>query len=273
MTPAALAVYTDNGLFYDCENRTSDWKIRVFPNLYSALTPTPKEPIAEWIALPGYGNHEVIVDSPLHEEKPADFSAEHMRLVFEVYRDRYANHCRRYGINYVSLFKNHGEAAGASLKHSHSQLIALPIIPSLIGRELSAVLSSDVCPYCDIVEREINSRRLIAQNQNWILIAPFFSKVPYEIWVLPKRHIGNLKNLDENQLDELARIMSDALRRLRSLLDDPPYNYMLFQLSSSYHFNIRIQPVLSDIAGFEKGTDIYINSVPPEQASAELRLT
>jgi UDPglucose--hexose-1-phosphate uridylyltransferase len=271
MTPKAVAVYTDHGIFSDGENRIQDWRIRIFPNLYSVVAPISRKPIGEWVALPGYGFHEVIVDSPSHTDSPADFSTEHMKLVLGAYRERYIHYCTAEDINYISIFKNHGEAAGASLAHSHSQLVSLSLIPPLITREVSAILSSSFCPYCDIVEREITSCRLIAQNENWIMIAPFFSKVPYEIWFLPKGHISNLSHFNDNQLDDLASILNDALRKLRSLLDDPPYNYMFFQLPSNYHFNIRIHPVLSKIAGFEKGTNIYINSVPPEQASSQLK--
>jgi len=272
MTPSAVAVYTDHGTFSDGIGRIMDWKIRVFPNLYSAVSPISKKPIDEWLALPGYGSHEVIVDTPCHTDNPAEFSTKHMKLVLDVYRDRYIHYCKEEeDINYISIFKNHGEAAGASLAHSHSQLVALSLIPPLITRELSAILSSSSCPYCDIVEYEKASSRLIAQNRNWIVISPFFSKAPYEIWILSHRHISNLSCLNDDQLDDLASILNDALRKLRSLLNDPSYNYMFFQLPSNYHFNIRIQPVLTKIAGFEKGTNIYINPVPPEQASSELK--
>jgi UDPglucose--hexose-1-phosphate uridylyltransferase len=271
MTPPAIAVYTDQGKFSDGIVRIMDWKIRVFPNLYSAVSPISKKPIEEWFALPGYGYHEVIVDTPNHSDSPADFSTKHMKLVLDFYRERYINYRNEKDIYYISIFKNYGEAAGASLAHSHSQLVALSLIPPLITRELSAISSSASCPYCDIVEYEKASRRLIDQNENWIMISPFCSKAPYEIWILPKGHMPDLSYLNDNQLDDLASILIDALRNLRSLLEDPPYNYMLFQLQPNYHFNIRIQPVLAKIAGFEKGTNIYINPIPPEQAASELR--
>jgi UDPglucose--hexose-1-phosphate uridylyltransferase len=271
MTPAAVAVYTDRGIFSDGKERIRDWRIRIFPNLYAAVTTTPKPPTTDWVALSGYGSHEVLVDSPRHQDSPADFNLQQMLMMLNVYRDRYNYYRHMSGINYISLFKNHGAEAGASLSHTHSQLVALPIMPPLLIREMFVISSSSVCPYCSVVEREMNSNRLIIQNENWIQIAPFFSKAPYETWILPKGHISNLGAINNVQMEDLASIMSSALKSLRSLLNDPPYNYMLFQVPSIYHFNIRIQPVLSKTAGFERGTDIFINPMSPEQAAIEMR--
>jgi UDPglucose--hexose-1-phosphate uridylyltransferase len=235
------------------------------------MVPSPEPPTSEWVALPGHGNHEVIVDSPDHWDSAADFSKEHMELILEAYKNRYSHYRYMSGVGYISIFKNRGNAAGASLTHTHSQLVAIPILPPLIQREVAAISSSSFCLYCNIVERETASSRLISQNDDWIIIAPFYSIAPYETWILPKGHISNLEDMSDGQRKSLAVALSDALRRIKSLLDDPPYNYMIFQLPFDYHLNIRIQPAVSKIAGFERGTGVYINPVPPEQAAAELR--
>jgi UDPglucose--hexose-1-phosphate uridylyltransferase len=235
------------------------------------MVPSPEPPTDEWIALPGHGNHEVIVDSPDHWDSTADFGKEQMELILEAYKDRYSHYRYMNSASYISIFKNRGEAAGASLTHTHSQLVAIPIMPPLIKREVAAISSASFCLYCNVVERETNSRRLISQNDDWIIIAPFYSIAPYETWILPKEHISNLEDISEGQRKSLAASLSDALRRIKALLDDPPYNYMIFQLPFGYHFNIRIQPAVSKIAGFERGTGVYINPVPPEQAAEELR--
>jgi len=271
-TPPAESVYTEAGVLADGSERIRNWRARVFPNLFAAMVPKPTPPTAEWIALPGHGFHEVIVDSPDHGIGPADFSRDQLALIFEVYRDRYSHYRRMSGVSYISIFKNWGDEAGASMSHTHSQIIAIPIVPPLIKRETAALSSASFCIYCNIVEREISSSRLIASNDNWILIAPFYSIAPYETWILPKGHISDLMSMDEEQQRDLGQILGDALRRLKSLLDDPPFNYMIFQLPSDYHLNIRIQPALTKMAGFEKSTGVYINPVPPEQAAAELRM-
>jgi UDPglucose--hexose-1-phosphate uridylyltransferase len=272
MTPPAEAVYTDDGVLTDGAERVRNWKARAFPNLFAVMVPYPTLPTAEWIALPGHGYHEMVVDSPDHDSSPANFSIDQMKLMLQVYTDRYSHYRVMRGVNYVSIFKNWGEASGASLSHTHSQIIAVPIMPPLIKREKSALSAASFCPYCNIVEREMASNRLIAKSDSWILIAPFCSQAPYETWIIPREHISSLEEMSENQCKDLASVLRNGLSRLASIMDDPPYNYMIFQLPSNYHLNIRIQPALTKIAGFERSTGIYINSVPPEQAASELRM-
>ncbi|MDM7912553.1 MAG: DUF4921 family protein, partial [Methanotrichaceae archaeon] len=271
MTPPAVAVYTDQGIMADGEERLRHWQMRVFPNLFAAMVPSPSPPTAEWIALPGHGYHEVIVDSPEHGDRPSRFSRDRMEMLLNVYKHRYAHYRYMGGVSYVSIFKNWGKDAGASLSHTHSQVVAIPMLPPLIRREMDAISSASFCLYCNVTAREASSSRLIAQNDSWILIAPFYSQTPYETWILPKEHISSLEDMGEEERNDLAAILRDALRRIDALLDNPSYNYMIYQLPSDYHFNIRIQPAVSKIAGFERGTGIYINPVPPEQAAAELR--
>ncbi|VVB64381.1 Uncharacterised protein [uncultured archaeon] len=236
------------------------------------MVPKPTPPTTEWIALPGHGFHQVIVDSPDHGTGPADFSRDQLEQILEVYRDRYSHYQNLQGVSYISIFKNWGDAAGASMSHTHSQIIAVPIVPPLIKRETTALSSASFCIYCNIAERETSSSRLITSNDSWVLIAPFYSIAPYETWILPKEHISDLVAMDENQRRDLSQILGDALRRMKSLLDDPPFNYMIFQQPFGYHLNIRIQPALTKIAGFERSTGVYINPIPPEQAASELRM-
>ena len=270
MTPPSVAVYSDKGVLFEGPGSGPGWQLRVFPNVFAAMVSSPKPPTAEWIALPGHGHHEVIVDSPQHRENTADFSLDHMERLLLVYRDRYLHYSSLDEVKYISIFKNWGKEAGASLSHSHSQIITLPILPPLMKREQEAILQSSFCPFCNIVERERTSCRLIAEDEHWLLIAPFYSLAPYETWILPKRHLSNLAEIKDIERKSLAVLMKNVLGSLRSLLDDPPYNLMIFQQPAGYHFNIRIQPAVSKIAGFERSTGIYINSVPPEQAAAEL---
>jgi UDPglucose--hexose-1-phosphate uridylyltransferase len=273
MTPPADAVYTQQGVSSDDQERISGWLLRVFPNVFAAMVPIPKPATAEWIALPGQGYHEVIVDSPQHRENPADFSQGRMERLIHVYRDRYVHYYRNDLAKYVTIFKNWGKEAGASLSHSHSQLVTLPILPPLIKREQDAISRATRCPFCNIVAQEKESSRLIEENENWILIAPFYSQAPYETWILPKRHFSNLQEMHEAEGKSLAALLKRALGSMRSQLNDPSYNCMIFQLPFGYHLNIRIQPAISKIAGFERGTGMYINSVAPEQAAFELRQT
>lgn len=248
-----------------------NWQIRVIPNLYAAMVPQPTPPTLQWVALPGHGFHEVIIDSPDHWTSAAEFSVERLDLLLSVYRDRYSYYCTMNDVRYIAIFKNRGEAAGASLAHTHSQVVGLPILPPLIKREVDASSQASFCLYCNVIEREAASERLISRNDTWMLIAPFYSQAPYETWILPRVHISNLDEVTEAQRMDLAMMLKDALRRNSSLLNDPPFNFEIFQMPYDYHMNIRIQPAISKTAGFERGTGVYLNPVPPEQAAAELR--
>lgn len=271
-TPPAVAVYKGREIVSDDEaDRIEDWDIRVIPNLFAAAVQSPTPPTGQWIALPGFGYHEVMVDSRDHFATAADFSLEHMELLLKVYRDRYIHYRYMTGINCVSIFKNSGPESGATLEHSHSQVVALPIIPPIMKQEISAIEDASFCLYCNVADREMASERLIARNDSWILISPFYSQSPYEMWILPRTHLSNLEDLSQEQMKDLAALLRDALRRMNALLDDPPFNYMFYQLPYGYHINIRVQPAVTKIAGLEKSTGVYIVPVPPEEAASELR--
>jgi len=271
-TPPAVAVYTSRGIFTESEDeRISDWKMRVVPNLFATMIPQPPPPTPEWVAIPGHGYHEVIIDSPEHWANAARFDEEQMALLLSVFRDRYSYYRSMEDVRYISMFKNRGKAAGASLLHSHSQVVAIPILPPLVKREISAISSASFCLYCNIISREEASGRFIAGNDSWIAIAPFCSQVPYETWIISRGHVSNIMEMTDKQMSDLGQILRTALLALANLLDDPPYNFMIYQLERDYHFNLRIQPAISKIAGFERSTGMYINSVPPEQAAGELR--
>jgi len=268
-TPPAVAVYTDHGIRADGEERVKNWWARSFLNLYPAMVPSPKPPTREWVADFARGFHEVIVESPDHESDPSRFSRRDLERLVAVYKDRYVRRISETGVEYVSIFKNWGRVAGASLSHTHTQLVALPLVPPALIREMEAISSAPRCPYCSLVEREASSDRLIFENEGFVLIAPFSSQVPYETWILPKKHASDLEGLDSGGL---AQVLGEALRRLDRLLSGPPYNYTIRQLPDRrYHLNIRIQPAISTMAGFEKNTGIFINTVPPEEAAKELR--
>ncbi|MDD3041834.1 MAG: DUF4921 family protein [Methanosarcinaceae archaeon] len=286
-TPPASVVYKDGTLFEEGAERVQDWDVRCFPNIYPALSPAPPPthspafpPIPAFSglqgfrceAVPGFGFHEVIVESPVHGRNLEVFSDGELRLLMRVYRDRVAHYRQHEKIRYVSLFKNFGKAAGASLEHSHSQLLALPLLPPLFEKELQAIRALDRCPYCAVLETEIRAERLILENRDCIAFAPYCSKVPFEVWILPKKHVCSLETCSEDLLFSLGDMLRAIVSKYREKLMGPAYNCM-FHLSESpeYHLSLRLIPRLSLPAGFELNTGIYINTVSPERAASCLR--
>lgn len=273
-TPPGTAVYKNGDILKDTdEELVTGWGIRCIPNLYPALSPDADEvENTSFSVMKGFGFHEVIIENPIHESRLHLFSDEQILLLMKAYRDRVVHYQSQEGIKYVSLFKNWGKKAGASLEHTHSQLIALPIAPSSIIKEKKAMDELEKCPYCRIVEKESGSERQVYENSDFILIAPYYSRSPYEMWMLPKEHVNHLSSFSDELLMSLGDCIRKAVELLEGTIPELAYNYMFFQVEHdlSYHFNVRIAPITSIAAGFEKNTDIYINTMPPETAVEHL---
>jgi UDPglucose--hexose-1-phosphate uridylyltransferase len=276
-TPPATAVYKNGEVFADTgEKRVRNWDFRCFPNLYPALSPAPPPPGyhgKDLEAFPGFGFHEVIVESPVHGKNLEDFSDTEISGLMRVYKDRVCHYAAREKIRYVALFKNSGKAAGASQDHPHSQLLALPICPQVLERELKAIRKGEKCPYCILLEKEKASSRLIHENSKFVAFAPYYSIGPFEVWILPKEHISFLGEFSPELLFALGEILRVILRNYAKILGNLPYNYMFYQLfeTPEYHLNLRLLPRISTAAGFELNTGIYINTISPEKAASYLK--
>ena len=255
------------------------------PNKYPALViegDLEKEGVGLYDQMNGIGAHEVIIESPNHDENFADFAPDKMALVFKAYQERIIDLSKDPRFRYVMIFKNHGRAAGASLEHSHSQLIALPILPRMIVSELAGALShytyKERCIFCDIIRQEIKQdERVVCQNDRFITITPFAPRTPFEMWILPKRHSSAYFSQSEADILALAEIFSETLQRLSRCIANVPYNFVLHTepLRSGglkhFHWHFEIVPKLTSIAGFEWGSGFYINPMPPEEAAVYLR--
>lgn len=280
-TPKEVLSIPRNGY----EHGGSNWQVRVVPNKYPALViegDLAKEGVGLYDQMNGIGAHEVIIETPHHDEKFADFSVEDMAKVFRSYKERILDLGKDPRFKYVMVFKNHGQAAGASLEHSHSQLIALPILPEMIVSELQGAKShydyKERCVFCDIIRQEIKTKeRVVCQNDSYITITPFAPRTPFEMWVLPKKHASKYSLMDDSALYELADIFSESLQRLGTCIENVPYNFVLHTAPLQargleyYHWHFEIVPKLTSIAGFEWGTGFYINPLPPEESAAFLR--
>lgn len=245
------------------------WIIRWFPNKFPAVELKGKngKKTKFLTKQPAYGIHEVIAETPDHNKQLWDLSAGHIKKILDVYRLRIKQLSRVKGIKYVDIFKNHGRLGGTSLIHSHTQIMALDKIPSLVQEEVNAAKKFKKCPYCDIIKIESKGKRKCFENRSMIAIAPYASRFNYEVWIFPKRHVKNIISLNEKEIKDLSDILKKILLKLRRL--NVSYNFYLHSApnDSDLHFHIEVCPRIATWAGFELSTNMTINSVMPEDAA------
>jgi UDPglucose--hexose-1-phosphate uridylyltransferase len=287
MTPPAVMVYipSDGKIRKEKDQngfRHKDWLVRVIPNAFPAFAPPNKEDetTEESLVLKkAVGHHEVIIESPCHSEHPGATRVSQLVQVINAYLDRLNVLSKKSYVKHVTIFRNHGHEAGASLSHAHTQLIATPSVPRILEEEFTASKSfwtqNSECLLCNVLENERVGPRFIWENSGFTVFAPWASVNPLEFWVLPKRHQSNMMNMSTAEIEDLAETMRVCLGGLQSLLSDPPYNFGFHTLLSeeaqdSYHWHLEVYPRLSTWAGFEKSTGIFINTISPEDAAAEL---
>ena len=261
------------------------WRLRAFPNKFPALR---VEGVLErkgdgiYDLMSGVGAHEVIVETPDHTRGFSQLSEQEIVGVLTAWRDRMLDLARDTRLKYVMIFKNHGTAAGASLDHPHSQLIATPVVPITVAEEMKGAKKhyrvKERCVFCDIVRQELKEReRLVYENGGFIAIEPYAPKFPFETWVLPRHHRARFEHTSDEDFALLANALKTALHKLNVALDDPPYNFILHTTPFGeddpphYHWHIEIMPTLIQVAGFEWGSGFYINPTPPEDAARFLR--
>jgi UDPglucose--hexose-1-phosphate uridylyltransferase len=232
----------------------------------------------------GIGAHEVFIETPEHETNLTALSDSHVAEVLLLYRERLVDLQKDGRMAYGLLFKNVGRAAGASLEHTHSQLIVTPVVPRRVSEEISGARrfydNRDRCVYCDILDQEMSvDERLVMVTDRFVAITPYASRFPFETWVLPRRHSARFESSTQEELDDLGFLLKRVLGRIEVALDRPPYNYMIHTSplredpKEHFHWHLEIIPRVTKTAGFEWGTGFYINPVPPEAAADFLRKT
>jgi UDPglucose--hexose-1-phosphate uridylyltransferase len=230
----------------------------------------------------GIGAHEVVIETPEHGETLASMSESRLEDILWAFRDRVLDLKKDMRFRYILIFKNYGEAAGASLEHPHSQLIATPIIPKRVQEELDGAKAyfnyKERCVFCDIVRQELNQGvRLISENEDFVAAAPFAPRFPFETWILPKAHDPFFEDAQKHEYVSLSKIVREVLLRVEKVLTNPPYNLIIHTAplreteGRYYHWHIELMPKLTRVAGFEWGSGFYINPTPPEDAARYLR--
>ena len=274
---------------------SSRWQVRVFANKFPALR-VEGEVIREGVGLndsvSGVGAHEVIVECPESAREMADFRVDELVQVLKAWRARIVDLRQDIRLRYVLIFKNRGSEAGASVTHAHSQLIATPIIPSVVAQELKAARehfrSKERCVFCDLLHQELElGARVAIETDTFVALNPYASALPFETWILPRRHGHDFALADDPELRGLAVILRDLLRRIRLLLEDPPYNLVLHTAPSphtrpghpddwstieyDFHWHLELVPRITRRAGFEWGSGYTINPTAPEEAARHLK--
>ena len=279
-TPHEVLAYRENG-----QPNGPGWRLRVVPNKFPALQiegDLSKQGEGIFDKMNGLGAHEVIIENPDHNATLATLPGKAMEEVLWAYRDRMEDLKKDKRFQYTLIFKNEGLIAGATLEHSHSQLIALPIVPIQVQEEIDGCRKhynlKERCIFCDIIRQEMQSRnRIVMETQAFIALAPFAPRFPFETWIMPKRHISCYSCSTKDDFKDLAFLLQDTLRRLDKALSFPPYNYIIHtspfkeEINDYYHWHIELMPKLTNVAGFEWGSGFYINPTPPEEAAKFLR--
>ena len=280
MTPPEVLAYRVNG-----RPDGPGWSIRCVPNKFPALDrvgEVREHRDGPFVSVDGVGAHEIIVESPNHAGHLATLDDRQIEQVLRAYRELYHALATDRRIKYVQIFKNHGERAGASYSHPHSQIIAIPIVPLRILEEIEGMRAhaedrEGECLYCEILRRELAAaRRVVTENGAFVALEPFAARFPFETWLLPKVHARAFETLSDADRAALAAILKDVLGRMDRMLDDPSFNYYIHtapvrEPEGTFHWHLEITPRLTEIAGFERGTGFYMDPVVPEDAAAILK--
>ncbi len=278
LTPAEIMALSRDG--------SARWSVRVVPNKFAALVPdglTEHRQIGNFYReLEGVGAHEVIIETPEHDQTPAFMPESQILDVLRAYQERYRALREKPWAKLILIFRNHGEAAGTSLEHPHSQVIATPVVPKDVRRkyEVATTHYDDTgrCLYCDVLQEEIAlGERIVLDTDRFVVFHPYAARFPFETWIGPKNHQPSFGQVSEGDLRELAPVLKLTLKALHEALGDPDYNYVIHSApvedehKSYYLWHIQIIPRLTKVAGFELGSGMAINTALPEETAKFMR--
>lgn len=262
-----------------------EWKVRVVANKYAALS-TEGERIRTingvYRSMTAVGHHEVIIEHPRHDRTMALLTPAEVADILTAYRQRYAEIKKDPRIEAIIIFKNHGEGAGTSLLHPHSQLAAPPIVPTQIrGRIEEAIRYFDEageCVFCRTLREELLFReRIVFETEHFVAFIPYAALSPFHLWVFPRRHASSFDDLFDSELNDLAVNLQTVLAKIYFGLNDPDYNYSIRSIPTRdrhtdyFHWYLTIIPRVSRTAGFEIGSGMFINASLPEDSAGFLR--
>ncbi|MEZ2226563.1 galactose-1-phosphate uridylyltransferase [Microcoleus sp.] len=285
--PFCVGNEEDGTLETFCLGDRADWKVRAIRNKYPALSPTAEGlRISSGIhrRMSGMGIHEVIVEHPRHDLTTALLSIEEVENILVVYRQRYLEIRKYPHIETIIIFKNHGESAGTSLEHPHSQIAATPVVPSQFRSRIDETIryfdDTGECLFCRTLEDELAAgERVIFESKHFVAFIPYAALSPFHIWIFPRRHASSFDDITDPEISDLADTLKTVLAKLYYGLNNPDYNYNIRSVPTAeqgtkyFHWYIAIIPRVSKQAGFELGSGMFINTALPEESAGFLRST
>jgi len=279
-TPPEVLAYSTETL-----RGNSRWSLRVVPNKFPALRvegDLDRQGEGLYDRMNGIGAHEVVIECADHMKTLADMDDRQVAELIWAFRDRIVDLKKDRRLRYIMMFKNHGEGAGASLEHPHSQIIALPVVPKRVQEELDGARRyyefKERCVYCDILRQEVrDEERVVLRSDHFLAINPFAARFPFETWIMPFRHDSHFENIHEHEVYNVAWMIKSVLAKMDKVLERPAYNLIVHTAPVQepayphYHWHVEIIPKLTRVAGFEFGTGFFINPTPPEESARFLR--
>lgn len=261
------------------------WLVRVIPNKYPALKPEGSLARLKngiYRKINGFGIHEVIIDTPTHNLTTALLEKDQIKEIFKLYRSRFRELQKDPRIAHIVVFKNHGESAGTSQLHPHSQLAAISIVPTQIRHRVEETMrhydATGECAYCNMINDEIKTQeRIIMESPHFVAFVLYAAQSPFHLWILPKRHMASFSAIKEEEIADLSFVMKTILSKIYYGLGNPDYNYVIRacptdSCNSKYlHWHISIVLRVTKAAGFELGSGMFINTSFPEEDAKFLR--
>lgn len=267
------------------DSQPDHWQVRVVPNKFPALAPEGERVRRNegmQVNLSGVGFHDVVIDHPNHNARMPFLPVADIQKILLSYKIRYQQISLDKRIETIVIFKNYGSAAGSSLEHPHSQIAATPVVPYQFRSRIQEVLryfdEHGDCIFCRTILDEVaNQSRIISENASFIAFIPYAALTPFHTWIFPREHSSSFDNISNTELEDLAAVLKDVLARMYYGLGDPHYNYTIRsspladRSTKYYHWYLSIIPRISQKAGFELGSGMYINSALPEESAEFLR--
>lgn len=283
---------TGNSILHLPENK--NWKVRAFANKFPSLKvegDLNREAKGMYDYISGIGAHEIIVDTCHHGKGISSLDTQDIEFVFQAYQSRILDLFNDRRLRYIQIYKNHGNLTFPLGEHSHTQLIATPVIPDILKTEYKNTrkyfANKERCLFCDLLNQERESNeRIVTENKDFVLFCPYASQLPFEIQIYPKRHSHDFSGITPGEIKSLSEIVKDALVRLDTALKNPAYSMTIHSgpnrrafgvpgkwqtIQFDYHWHIEIFPKISVETGFEFGSGLLINPSLPEEIAKYLK--